>query len=92
MSGRPPVIVRPLSTANGRKAALDHGRAPQVGRRPAPGQRVELAWEPAQQDGYGYRAVRTWPAGSDPVHRAASAVPGDAHASRLTLTPDGEPG
>jgi CspA family cold shock protein len=33
----------------------------------SPGQAVRLEWEPADQDGYRYRAVRVWPAGSDPV-------------------------
>ena len=31
------------------------------------GQRVHLEWEPVRQDGYSYRAVRTWPVGSEPV-------------------------
>ena len=36
----------------------------------SPGQVVVLEWEMADQDGYSYRAVRIWPAGSDPVEQA----------------------
>lgn len=31
------------------------------------GQRVEFEWEPAEQDGYSFRALRVWPEGAVPV-------------------------
>ena len=33
------------------------------------GQAVRLEWEPADQDGYRFRTVRTWPADQQPVQR-----------------------
>lgn len=32
-----------------------------------PGRSVALEWEVVKQDGFSYRAVRTWPAGGQPV-------------------------
>lgn len=52
----------------------------------SPGQAVVLEWEAADQDGFAHRAVRTWPAGSDPVDVAPSA--GEGYASGLTFTWD----
>jgi CspA family cold shock protein len=45
---------------------------------------VALEWEMADQDGYSYRAVRVWPAGSDPVERTAERDHA-AYSSTLTL-------
>ncbi|MCO8272528.1 cold shock domain-containing protein [Actinoplanes sp. TRM 88003] len=53
-----------------------------------PGQPVLLEWEPAHQDGYAYRAVRFWPADSEPVDRPAESAPSAAYRSTLTLTFD----
>jgi cold shock protein len=52
-----------------------------------PGDEYMLEWEHAQQDGFAYRAVRMWPAGTapiDPVIRHNSS----AYSSSLTLTFD----
>jgi cold shock protein len=49
-----------------------------------PGQAVALDWEMADQDGYSYRAVRVWPAGSDPVEQVAERD-STAYSSTLTL-------
>jgi CspA family cold shock protein len=51
------------------------------------GQEVGLDHETPGQDGYGYRAVRVWPAGERPVDPPAS-PPGAAYTSTLTLTFD----
>lgn len=50
------------------------------------GQVVELEWETAQQDGYGYRAVRAWPRGQDPHAGQAVGGPTGAYRSSLTIT------
>jgi cold shock protein len=50
----------------------------------SPGRPVTLEWEMADQDGYSYRAVRVWPAGSDPVEHVAERD-GTAYSSTLTL-------
>jgi len=44
----------------------------------APGTRVELDWERAEQDGFHFRATRVVPAGADPsaVDGAQVALPG----------------
>ena len=53
----------------------------------APGQDVALDWEPAQQDGYSYRAVRTWPADRPPVvDRVDPPRAQQACSSTLTIT------
>ncbi|WP_378735968.1 hypothetical protein [Nocardia brasiliensis] len=31
------------------------------------GEQVEFEWEPAEQDGFEFRALRLWPAGASPV-------------------------
>ena len=57
----------------------------------APGQQVGLEWEPAAQDGYAYRAVRTWPVDQLPVDEdLAWQDSGRAHSSRLTIVTDDE--
>ncbi|MEJ5946905.1 hypothetical protein WDZ17_16545 [Pseudokineococcus basanitobsidens] len=57
----------------------------------APGQDVQLEWEAADQDGYGYRALRTWPGGADPVEHHGSDDQG-AYSSKLTIRFDEDPG
>lgn len=53
------------------------------------GQRVELEWETARQDGYGFRATSVWPAGQSPVERTAETdTHGGACATSLVLTFD----
>lgn len=56
-----------------------------------PGQRVELEWESARQDGYDHRAVRVWPAGTQPVDPPAPESGGSAYRSRLTIEFDDPP-
>ncbi len=53
----------------------------------AVGDVVALEHEEGEQDGYSYRAVRFWPAGTDPVDQQPS-PPGKAYRSTLTLTFD----
>ncbi|MDR7277811.1 cold shock domain-containing protein [Catenuloplanes atrovinosus] len=53
----------------------------------APGTPVRLDWESPGQDGYPFRAVRFWPAGSDPRDDPA-AGPGAAYSSTLSLSFD----
>jgi CspA family cold shock protein len=55
-----------------------------------PGQEVELEHEAAAQDGHAHRAVRVWPAGSEPVD-ASVEPPGGAYTSTLSLTLDDDP-
>jgi len=56
------------------------------------GQQVELEWEAPGQDGYDFRAVRTWPLGSEPVDDMVRVEgPSDAYSTKLTVTFD-EPG
>jgi CspA family cold shock protein len=55
-----------------------------------PGQAVTLEWEPADQDGYAYRATRLWPAGEAPADRSVSGS-GGAYTSTLTLSFDPPP-
>jgi cold shock protein len=50
----------------------------------SPSQAVVLEWEMADQDGYSYRAVRVWPAGSDPAEQAVERD-STAYSSTLTL-------
>ncbi|WP_250003271.1 cold shock domain-containing protein [Actinoplanes sp. M2I2] len=54
----------------------------------SPGDPVLLEWEPADQDGYAYRAVRFWPADREPVDRSTHSGTGAAYRSTLTLTFD----
>ncbi|WP_030441566.1 cold-shock protein [Actinoplanes subtropicus] len=50
-----------------------------------PGQPVALEWEPAEQDGFAYRALRVWPWNSEPVEPGEAPPPDGAHTSTLTL-------
>lgn len=56
------------------------------------GQIVELEWEAAQQDGYGYRALRAWPLGQHPPTEPADGGPAGAYHSSLRITFDAEGG
>ncbi|MEJ5889991.1 hypothetical protein WDZ16_16170 [Pseudokineococcus marinus] len=56
----------------------------------AVGQRVELEWEAAEQDGYAYRAVRAWPASADPGE-GRGVEPQSAFSSELTLRSHDDP-
>lgn len=40
----------------------------------AAGQDVHVEWERGDQDGYAFRAVRTWPVGQDPEHRVTGGL------------------
>jgi CspA family cold shock protein len=51
---------------------------------PQAGDRVDLTWEVADQDGLRFRATRVWPAGTEPVDDESEA-PGSAHGSDLTI-------
>ena len=51
---------------------------------------VALEYEAAEQDGFSYRAVRLWPAGTDPVDTRPS-PPGAAYRSTLTISFDDQP-
>jgi len=56
-----------------------------------PGQAVVLEWEPGQQDGFSYRALRAWPADRNPA--ATQFTPPAApqgYCSTLTITADAE--
>jgi CspA family cold shock protein len=55
-----------------------------------PGDDVVLRFEPAQQDGFAFRAVKVWPAGRDepPDEEPAENGPSAAYASRLTIRMD----
>lgn len=54
-----------------------------------PGQTVTLEWEVARQDGYDYRAVRTWPADQRPAELALNEPDAaTAYGSTLTITSD----
>lgn len=55
-----------------------------------PGQSVALEWEMAEQDGFSYRAVRTWPADEQPVSdHVDEAGSSDPYRSTLRITFDG---
>lgn len=57
----------------------------------AAGQRVVLEWA-AHQDGFSYRAVRTWPADRPPsIDKADPGMPSPAYSSTLTITYDVDP-
>lgn len=51
----------------------------------APGQQVTLVWEAADQDGYNFRAISAWPAGTAPEPNAPPTDSGDAYHSGLTI-------
>jgi CspA family cold shock protein len=57
-----------------------------------PADEYMLEWEHAQQDGFAYRAVRMWPAGTAPINPViqhdSSAYNSNAYGSSLTLTFD----
>lgn len=56
-----------------------------------PGRPVHLEWEPVvDQDGYRYRALRTWPVGADPVDTPPQGS-SNAYRSTLTITFDRPP-
>lgn len=56
-----------------------------------PGQAVVLEWEPGQQDGFSYRALRTWPADRAPaVTQVTPPATPQAYSSTLTITYDGD--
>ncbi len=50
------------------------------------GQPVEFEWEHGDLDGFGYRAVRVWPAGQEPDERPPSdGEPSNAYGSTLRI-------
>ncbi len=56
----------------------------------AVGQEVELEWEADGQDGYPFRAVRTWAAGQEPIEPTITSGGPDAYRSTLTINWDSE--
>jgi hypothetical protein len=50
-------------------------------------QSVTLDYQPAQQDGFSFRATEVWPAGQEPA-RAKRETSGASNASTLTITLD----
>ncbi len=52
------------------------------------GELVNLDWEPADQDGYRFRALRVWPTGTDPIETPQVAGSSSAYSSTLTITFD----
>ena len=55
------------------------------------GQEVELERVSADQDGYAFRATRTWPVGAEPYESPAHSGPTEAMASTLTVVVDDHP-
>ncbi len=53
-----------------------------------PGQAVTFEWETADQDGFRFRATRSWPAGTKPRAAAPPMHGGDAYRSGLAITFD----
>jgi CspA family cold shock protein len=53
-----------------------------------PGQLVDLEYEPADQDGYPFRAVRAWPHGLNPHEPDPPAPRSDTYRSTRTITFD----
>lgn len=51
---------------------------------PAAGESVSFEWEPADQDGFAFRATRVWPLGDEPADPAESDG-GSAYGSELIL-------
>ncbi|OHV41064.1 hypothetical protein BCD49_38965 [Pseudofrankia sp. EUN1h] len=56
------------------------------------GEQVELDWETPGQDGYPYRAVRTWPAGQQPVEPLITSRGEGGFRSTLTISWDDDSG
>ena len=56
-------VIDSAETAGGCWAHFSHLAVPGY-RELATGQAVALEWEPADQDGYAYRATRVWPLGA----------------------------
>jgi cold shock protein len=54
----------------------------------AAGQRVSFRAEPADQDGFAYRAVKVWTGDAEPPGRPGSGDPAGAYRSSLTLSFD----
>jgi CspA family cold shock protein len=54
----------------------------------AAGQQVSLRAEPADQDGFAFRAVRVWIGDEEPVDLPGSPHHSSAYGSSLTLIPD----
>ena len=52
------------------------------------GQLVNLDWEPADQDGYRFRALRVWPTGTDPMETPPVTGHSSAYSSTLTIILD----
>lgn len=52
------------------------------------GQDVAFEFEAAEQDGYEFRAVRVWLAGSDPGDESSAEGPSAAYRSELRITVD----
>ncbi|MDP9792329.1 CspA family cold shock protein [Catenuloplanes nepalensis] len=77
-------VIDSPDTPGGCWAHFSAAAAPAVFR---PGQRVHLEWESPGQDGYPFRAIRFWPAGSPPRDRPPAA-PGTAYSSSLSLSFD----
>ncbi len=53
----------------------------------AAGEEVMLECEVGEQDGFGFRAVRVWPVGADPVGAVVRPA-GQAYRSTLRIEPD----
>ncbi|HEU0288784.1 MAG TPA: hypothetical protein VFR22_17165 [Nocardioidaceae bacterium] len=53
------------------------------------GQSVEFDYEPAEQDGFSFRAIEVWPEGQEPDRsRHETTGASDAYRSSLTVTSD----
>lgn len=52
------------------------------------GQLVNLDWEPAEQGGYRFRAIRVWPTRTDPIETPPVTGSSSAYSSTLTITFD----
>ncbi len=50
-----------------------------------PGEEVHVTWEPADQDGFSFRAVEAWPVGELPVRLPPSEDPSPAYGSELVI-------
>lgn len=50
------------------------------------GQEVELEHEPAEQDGYAFRALGVWPAGTSPEDDPVAEGPSAGYRSELRIT------
>ncbi len=56
----------------------------------SPGQRVEIEWEKADQDGYRFRARRVWPAGEEPAPAEMASGESSAYRSDIVFQQDDE--